>query len=231
MTDLQTARFCKAHPYEKSCFELLCDEESELVENQSRLLTYRKGETLIKQGTFASSIFYIETGLVKVSLEGNTKNLILSITPPKNLLGLQAVFEGNNTYPYTVCCYSETIVRSVDIALFRQLIRQNPAFANRIINNLNENTSLIYNRFYSLTRKQLHGRLADILLCLSNRIFKSETFTLPLTRNDLGELTSMATESVIRLMKEFRDDGLIRITGKTIQLMDIPRLQRISELG
>jgi CRP-like cAMP-binding protein len=41
----------------------------------------------------------------------------------------------------------------------------------------------------------------------------------------------MATESVIRLMKEFRDDGLIRITGKTIQLMDIPRLQRISELG
>jgi len=231
MTDLQTARFCKAHPYEKSCFELLCDEESELVENQSRLLTYRKGETLIKQGTFASSIFYIETGLVKVSLEGNTRNLILSITPPKNLLGLQAVFEGNNTYPYTVSCYSETIVRSVDIALFRQLIRQNPAFANRIINNLNENTSLIYNRFYSLTRKQLHGRLADILLCLSNRIFKSETFTLPLTRNDLGELTSMATESVIRLMKEFRDDGLIRITGKTIQLMDIPRLQRISELG
>jgi CRP/FNR family transcriptional regulator len=123
------------------------------------------------------------------------------------------------------------VVRSVDIAIFKQLIRQNAAFANRIINHLNENTAQIYGRFYSLTRKQLHGRLADILLCLSNRIFKSDTFILPLTRNDLGELTSMATESIIRLMKEFRDDGLIRISGKTIQLLDIQRLQRISELG
>jgi CRP/FNR family transcriptional regulator len=231
MADLQTAKFCRTFLYEKSCFELLSGEESDLAENQSRVLTYRKGETLIKQGTFASSIFYIESGLVKVFIEGNSKNLILNITPHRNLLGLQAVFEGNNTYPYSVCCYSETVVRSVDIAIFKQLIRQNAAFANRIINHLNENTAQIYGRFYSLTRKQLHGRLADILLCLSNRIFKSDTFILPLTRNDLGELTSMATESIIRLMKEFRDDGLIRISGKTIQLLDIQRLQRISELG
>jgi hypothetical protein len=41
----------------------------------------------------------------------------------------------------------------------------------------------------------------------------------------------MATESVIRLLKEFHDDELISITSKTIHLTDIPRLQRISELG
>lgn len=231
MIDLKTAKFCKTHIYEASCFELLEQPESDLVESQSRQLTYRKGETLVKQGTFASSIFYLESGLVKVYLEGGSKNLILNITPPRNLIGLQSVFEGNNTYPYSVTCYSETIVRSVDIALFKQLVRQNAAFANRIINNLNESTAQIYGRFYSLTRKQLHGRLADILLCLSNRIFKSDTFTLPLSRSDLGELTSMSTESVIRLIKEFRDDGLINMTGKTIHLPDIPRLQRISDLG
>lgn len=231
MPELQTARFCDTHIYETGYFELLDPAERELIENQSRVLTYRKGETLIKQGTFASTIFYLEAGLVKVFLEGNSKNLILNITPPDSLLGLQAVFEGNNTYPYSVSCYSETVVKTVDIAVFKQLLGQNAGFANRIINNLNESTAQTYGRFYSLTRKQLHGRLADILLCLSNRIFKSDTFNLPLTRSDLGELTSMATESVIRLLKEFHDDGLISITGKTIHLTDIPRLQRISELG
>ena len=231
MNDLKSAKFCKTHIYEASCFQLLDLAESEMVENQSRLLTYRKGESLIKQGAFASSIYYIESGLVKVYLEGGSKNLILNITPPRNLLGLQAVFEGNNTYPYSVSCYAETTVRTVDIAIFKQLIRQNAAFANRIINNLNESTAQIYGRFYSLTRKQLHGRLADILLCLANRIFKSESFDLPLSRNDLGELTSMSTESVIRLISEFRDDGLIEMNGKSIRLTDIPRLQRISELG
>ena len=76
-----------------------------------------------------------------------------------------------------------------------------------------------------------HGRLADILLCLSHRIFLSDSFDLPLSRADLGDLTGMSTESVIRIMKEFKDDGLIDMHGKQIHLLDIGRLERISEFG
>jgi CRP/FNR family transcriptional regulator len=107
----------------------------------------------------------------------------------------------------------------------------NPEFAFRIINILNEKTSQIYGRFFSLTQKQLHGRIADILLCLATRIFKNRKFDLPLSRADLGDLTGMSTESVIRMMKEFKDDGLIEIQCKSIELLDIARLERISEFG
>jgi CRP/FNR family transcriptional regulator len=231
MTDLKTAKFCSAYLYESSCFELLSEEEVAMVSANSVVVKYRKGETIIKHGMLASSILYLEAGLVKTYLEGSSKNLILCLTPARNLLGVQSIFEGNNTTPYSVSTYSETTVRSIDIHIFKQLLRQNPAFAYRIIHSLNESTVQAYGRFYSLTRKQLHGRLADILLCLSNRIFKSPTFDLPLSRHDLGELTSMSTESVIRLMKEFKDDGLIQMRAKSITLLDIPRLQRISELG
>jgi len=96
---------------------------------------------------------------------------------------------------------------------------------------LNESTAQIYGRFYTLTKKQLHGRLADILLCLANRIFKSNSFDLPLSRADLGDLTGMSTESVIRMKKEFKDDGLIGISCKRIDLLDINRLERLSEFG
>jgi CRP/FNR family transcriptional regulator, polysaccharide utilization system transcription regulator len=229
--DLVSMSNCATYIYDSTCFSLLNDEEAHMLDNHSVVIRYKKGETIIKQGSFASNIFYIESGLVKVYIEGNAKNLILNITPANNLLGLQSVYEGNNTFPYSVSTYSPTVVRSIDVAIFKQLIRQNAAFANRIINILNEGTAQIYGRFYSLTRKQLHGRLADILLCLSNRIFKNESFELPLSRNDLGELTSMSTESVIRLMKEFKDDGLIEMKTKSIILLDIPRLHKISELG
>jgi len=222
---------CVSFVYEVSCFDLLSAEEKQMIDSTSVLVNYKKGETICKQGSFASHIMYIEKGLVKVYLEGSAKNLILTITPKFNLLGLQALFEGNNTFLYSISTYTESSVRLIDVQVFKQLLRQNPAFGYRVINILNESTSQSYGRFFSLTQKQLHGRLADILLCLSRRIFKSDSFDLPLSRSDLSDLTSMSTESVIRIMKDFKDDNIIEINNKSITLIDIPRLERISEKG
>jgi len=222
---------CVPFVYEVSCFELLTPEEKELVEARSVMVHYKKGENICKQGSFASHIMYLEKGLVKVFLEGNPKDLILNISPQKNLMGLQALYEGNNTFLYSISTYTESSVRLIDIQVFKQLLKQNPLFAYRIINILNESTSQSYGRFFSLTHKQLHGRLADILLCLSRKIFKAETFDLPISRSDLSDLTSMSTESVIRIMKDFKDDGIIDIQNKSITLLDIPRLDRISAKG
>jgi CRP/FNR family transcriptional regulator len=222
---------CVSFVYELSCFDLLTDEEKDLVANTSVTVNYKKGETICKQGSFASHIMYLEKGLVKVYIEGNPKDLILTITPKGNLMGLQALYEGNSIFLYSISTYTESTVRLIDIQIFKQLLRKNPNFAFRIINILNESTSQSYGRFFSLTQKQLHGRLADILLCLSRKIFKSESFDLPLTRSDLSDLTSMSTESVIRIMKDFKDDKIIEIDNKSITLLDIPRLDSISARG
>ncbi len=222
---------CVSFVYELSCFDLLTPEEKELVDTRSVLVNYKKGEIVCKQGSFASHIMYLEKGLVKIYLEGNPKDLILTITPQKNLMGLQALFEGNNTFLYSISTYTDSAVRLIDIQIFKQLLKQNPHFAYRIINILNESTAQSYGRFFSLTHKQLHGRLADILLCLSRKIFKAESFDLPLTRSDLSDLTSMSTESVIRIMKDFKDDGIIDINNKAITLIDLPRLESISAKG
>jgi len=222
---------CVSFVYELSCFDLLTPEEKELVDNRSVLVNYKKGEIVCKQGSFASHIMYLDKGLVKIYIEGNPKDLILTITPQKNLMGLQALYEGNNTFLYSISTYTDSAVRLIDIQIFKQLLKQNPHFAYRIINILNESTSQSYGRFFSLTHKQLHGRLADILLCLSRKIFKSESFDLPLTRSDLSDLTSMSTESVIRILKDFKDDGIIEMNNKSITLLDLPRLDSISAKG
>jgi CRP/FNR family transcriptional regulator, polysaccharide utilization system transcription regulator len=222
---------CLPFVYENSCFDLLTSEEKLLIEAHSVLVNYKKGEIVCKQGTFASHVMYLEKGLVKVYLEGNPKDLILSVTPEHTFLGLQSLYEGNYTFIYSIATYTESAVKLIEVQVFKQLLKQNAEFAYRIINILNESTSQSYNRFFSLTQKQLHGRLADILLCLSQKIFKSESFDLPLSRSDLSDLTSMSTESVIRIMKDFKDDGIIDINNKSIVLLDLPRLESISAKG
>jgi CRP/FNR family transcriptional regulator, polysaccharide utilization system transcription regulator len=222
---------CVTSAFDINCFSLLSNEEIAFLNSKAVTITYRKGETICKQGTFASNIMFLEKGLVKIYLEGNPKNLILTITPSGHILGVPSIFEGNNVFLYSVTTYVESVVKMIDMAVFKQLLAQNASFAYRILNIMNENTSQMYGRFFCLTQKHLHGRLADILICLSGKIFKSLEFDLPLSRNDLGELTGMSTESVIRLMKELKDDGLIEISGKSIRLIDVPRLVKISEVG
>lgn len=221
---------CANFVHQSPCFDQLTEQEIEMVEKNQVRVVYKKGETICKQGSFASHIMFLEEGLVKIYLEGNPRNLILTITPSNHLIGLPSIYEGNNTFLYSVSTYIDSKVRLIDVNVFKQLIRHNANFAAKIINVLNENTAQVYGRFFCLTRKQLHGRMADILLCLSDRIFKSREFNLPLSRNDLGELASMSTESVIRIIKEFKDDELIKVNGKFIEILNHEKMMKISEL-
>ncbi|MDT8392375.1 MAG: Crp/Fnr family transcriptional regulator [Bacteroidales bacterium] len=222
---------CVVRTPEGTCFDLLSEDEMKLVNDNMVEVFYKKGETICKQGSFASKIIFLSQGLVKVYLEGEPKNLVITIVPKNNLVGLPSIFEGNNTFLYSVSPYVDSWAQLIDIHVFKQLIRQNAVFASRIIDILNENTAQAYGRFFCLTRKQLHGRMADILMCLSERIFKSLEYDLPLSRTDLAELTGMSVESVIRVMKEFKDDKLIRVSGKSIRILDPERIRKISALG
>ena len=229
--EIQGLSHCKETGNQANWYDLLTEGEQAIIDSNSVSINFKKGETVCKRGAFASHIFFLEEGLVKVFLEEKSKNLIISLYKSNSLLGLPSIFGVNNKLPYSISTYTDCRIKMIDIQIFRRILQQNPAFSYHIINLLNENTAQFYGRFFSLTQKQLHGRLADILLCLSNRIFASRSFELPLSRADLGDLTGMSTESVIRMMKEFKDDGLINMKAKKVELLDVARLERISEFG
>ena len=82
-----------------------------------------------------------------------------------------------------------------------------------------------------MTCKQAHGKIADLLLCLSGRVFKDTEFNLPISRGDFAELISLSVESVSRILKEFKEENLIEIKGSTFILKDIASLEKISNFG
>lgn len=228
---ISKAPSCFVENQHMTCFELLNDEEKKLIDENRITIKYKKGETIIKQGTFASHVIFLKEGLVKVYLEGGPKDLILKIVPSNHLLSLSSIYDGNNRFLYSATTYVPSTAHLIDVDIFKQLIRTNPQFANKIINILNENTAQVYGRFYCLTRKQSHGRVADILLCLSQRVYKRRDFCLALGRNDLADLTGLSPESVIRIFKEFKDEGLIAVKGKHISILKYEGLERISVVG
>ena len=73
--------------------------------------------------------------------------------------------------------------------------------------------------------------MADILLCLSERVFLEAEFELPLSRKELAELTGLTSETVIRILKQFAQEGIIQLNKKKIIIKDFQVLREISEKG
>jgi len=192
---------------------------------------YKKGEIICKQGSYASHIMFIELGLVKVFLDDGINCLVLKMISTGNMLGLSAINEEHTTFQYSAMSYLDTVVNQINIVAFRKLLNTNSEFAKSVIDILSANSVQINGRFFCLTHKQSYGRLADIILCLADRVFKAKEFDLPLSRKDLGELSSMSPETVIRMLKKFKEDKLIEMDGKNFKILDYDRLKRISETG
>lgn len=213
------------------CFDHLTPEQQELVDKNMVVVEYKKGEMIAKQGTFTTHLLYICEGLAKVYYEDNNKSLILRISAPGSLIGLTSLPLSQNVFQYTASAYINTTVKLIDINVIRQLILENGKFASSIIDVLSEIAIQKNGRFFCLSHRQSYGKLADIILCLAGNIFKTEKFDLSLSRKELAELSGMSTESVIRTLKNFQDDGFIKITGKTFEVIDPEGLMKICELG
>ena len=214
---------CSIGSEQSHCFDRLTADELDFLQQHQTDLHYKKGEMILKQGTYVSNVMFLVEGLVKIFVEGPQENLILKIIAPGNLIAVSSAFEGNQVYQYSAQAYVDSVVRAIDIQVFRQLLKQNAAFAAEVVNVLSMNSIQIYGRFYCLVRKQSYGKLADVLLCISDRVFKNPRFDMDLTRKEIGELSGMSTENVIRILKSFAEEGLIRIKGKSFEILDAER--------
>jgi len=231
MPDFTLPGSCIVESEHSDCFKVLTEEELDLLEQNTINIEFKKGEVITKQGSFASHIIYLKEGLAKIYMSGTSKDLILKITPAKKFIGLSSVFDGNNKFTYSASTYIDSEASLIDINFFKSLIRKNPKFAYNIISIQNENATQIYGRFYSLTRKQSSGLVADLMLCLANRVFKSNKFCLPISRSDLADLTGLSIESVLRILKEFKEDGILETQGKHIDILKPESLNKISLFG
>lgn len=222
---------CCVTPHRYRWLGLLTPEEQKYLYDNSVTVTYKKHEIIFKKGGMASMIMFMEEGLAKVYIENETNALVLKIIPDGNFMGLTALTEDHKTHHHSAMTYVDSKIRQFDISRFRQLIKENPLFSKEIIDVLNGNSIQIYNRFFCLTFKQAYGRVADILLCLTDRVFRTKEFHLPFSRKDLAELTGLSSETVIRLLKRFSEEQIIKTDGKNFIILDHDRLMQISNKG
>jgi len=222
---------CKACPYRSMIFENLNTDQLKRVNEYRNERIYEKGEIICNQGDVIDSFLYLKTGLVKIYRESvDFKPQIISIAKPLDFIGLLGIFS-RDTYPFSISCIDESVICFVDLKVIKELIKEDGNFSLVFLEKMSKISEDIWQSRLDLSKKNLRGRIAYILLDFSKKIYKSNEFDLPISRKELAELIDMTTENVIRIMSEFRKDGIIHITGKTIAIQDEERLIQISLHG
>jgi CRP/FNR family transcriptional regulator len=214
-----------------SCFKQLSENELDLISPKRVELRYKKGEIIAKQGSFVTHVLFVQKGLTKVYKEINDKdNLILNLYPKGTLINLPTLFR-DDFLQYSVAAIEDTTICAIDKKEIEHLVLTNGEFAKSIISTMSKCTYYHFDKFVSLTQKQINGRIAEALLFLAKFIYYSDKFHLSLTRKDIAEFTGLSVMSVVRALKDFKESGLINDENGTIELLQKDSLLRISELG
>jgi len=213
------------------CFSKLVGEEIDFINQNKKLILYHKGETICKQGVFSSYVLNITGGLVKLYLESpNNKNINIKILKATDFIGFSSIY-GNDTCNYTAVALKDTYICHIEKESFKILLHKNGTFASEIIKQYCHNEKQLFNKIQSLNNKQMHGRLADTLLYLSTENFSKKNIFSYLSRKDIANFAGLSTETTVRLLSELKNDNIISIKGKSIEITNLEKLKEISQLG
>ena len=201
-------------------FDLLTESDLVVLNQNKVSVQFKRGETLLRQNTLANTILFGKTGLFKLSIEGDQKNMILTFKGNNTFLGLSGLYHSNNINLYTVTAMEDCEMDIYDVQSFKSVLSKNIAFSNEIIKYLNHNSARIFRRLMNMTEKNARGKVANMLMCLSNSIYNSKEFTLSLSRQDMADFLGISMENVIRILKEFENDGIIEVDGKKFAILD-----------
>jgi len=212
-------------------FSSLTEAEISYIIESSAIVSYKKNETILKQGALGNSLAYFLAGYGKIYLEGvNDKNFILSITKENSIAGISSIYS-NSVNNFSVASINASSVLEIPKTVLQEIIDQNKQFAQRIIQELALQTNTSYTKLNGIANKQLHGRLADTLLCLKSTIANGLLIDIGISRKEIAEMSGISTESAIRILSELNHDGIIKLDGKKIEILKENLLLKLSEIG
>ena len=200
------------------------------LEQNCAVANLKKGDVIFKQGIFSSNIVYLKEGIVKLFVDGPNTEQILRIVKGPTYLGIPTTLnEKFNRYSAKVL--EDVNACFINIETFKSFVQDNGKFAYEIILELCKSELDLFKKYMDKSQKNARGRIADALLFFKDEIYETDSYRLPLTRNELGDYVNATRESVSRILTEFHNEKIIKVKGREISILNEKRLNIISKTG
>jgi CRP/FNR family transcriptional regulator len=216
-------------------FESLTNEQIAAVADRFQAAAFAPDTIIFLEGDPADRLWVVQAGQVKIVKQSSDsqENLLEVIVPGEMFGGAGILFP---THPATAMAMTECVTLSLEREPYLSLIRQYPEIALRIIALLGDRLRSAM-KMRALSTERVEVRLAAILLKLGDKVGTPVgaptgaglRINLPLSRQDLADMTGTTIETAIRVMSRFRKEELVHTEpGGFVVIVDYERLRRLS---
>lgn len=212
-------------------FQFMTDKEFDILEKTKYEVSYKAGEVIFKRGTKTAQLMFLTTGLAKSYIEGyGDKNLIIRLIKPNEIIGVLASYVGSQ-HQFSVMAIEDCTCYFYDLETYKEIARKNSKVYDLLTQSICVHSMQYYNKFISLTQKQVNGRVAETILYLYNDIYQTNPITLSITKYDIADMTGMSKDTTTRVLKSLDNEKIIKIHNNIITILDLEKLAQISNNG
>lgn len=213
-------------------FDSLSEDEIKSLNIDIETHLFQRGKLLYEEGHRISGCYFVEHGIVKIFKTGiDGKEQIIRFAKEGDLIGFRSVINSE------LACTTAKVIDTAQLLFIQgvhllNLLKQNADFSMSLMKMACKELGESNKYITDIAQKTVRERLAEVLLLLMDSfdLDQDNYLNISLTREELANMVGTATESVIRLLSEFKSDKLIELQGRRIKLLNIPKLIKIGNV-
>lgn len=191
---------------------------------------YKKGEIIFREESYPSGLFYIARGKAKkYKVDRDGREQILYVANTGELLGYQAILSGDN-YPDSAAVMEDSLIIFIPKEDFLMAIRQSDVLNRRLLKTLSHEFEVLTNGLTMFAQRSVRERLALQLIVVREKykvnFEPGMSVEINMSREDLASLVGTARENVVRMLSEFKAEGILETKGRKIIILDVKKLIR-----
>lgn len=189
--------------------------------------TFNKGDIIYREGDHSNFIYLITKGAVKChKLDTKGKELATSLYKEDDLFGYTS-FTHNLPHKETATAIKKTKLVGFSILQLSEILKNNNKLAIALIDHLTDDLSHFKDQLLEMAYSSVNKKTANTILQFAEKINRRPNDPIKISRNDLASVAGIATETFIRTLTSFKNQGLIKSEGRNIVVLDIDGLKQI----
>ncbi|MGC6284514.1 MAG: Crp/Fnr family transcriptional regulator [Polaribacter sp.] len=191
----------------------------------------KRGEILFNEGDHVNGVFCIKDGVCKVSkMSENGRDQVIKLVKKGDLLGERSLITGGPAN-LTASALNDMEICFIPKEEIVRDLKRNNNFTMSMLKDLAESLRNADEVIVDMAQKTVKQRLAETLIHLDKKFVKDDKgyIDVYLTREDIANIIGTATESAIRILSDFKKNGLIDFKEKRISILNVRGLERIAQ--
>jgi len=213
----------------------LAPAERRMLSEHTETVDVKSRHVLFHEGTYPKGVYRIISGKVKLYKplsDGSSQLVGLCISD--EVFAYRAVIS-NQVHSVSAATLEPSVLEFIPSEVFMNVLHNSVEFSNFLLVKMSQEFGMWINRALLFAQMDIRRRLAITLLVLNEKFKTPKSITptsaIHISRTDLAAFVGATLETVIRMLKKFVDEDLIKVKGKNIIISDLKQMLKVADIG